>query len=591
MKHQFKFFDAVKKTTFPDRFITIKRVLLDLFWSFPTYSLLFFATQFIKFMTIEFVGRRIYRYAILNADFLWVTKQNISMILRNYLTVFMIVALILLATVAYLMLKYVIYRIIHTQAKAPGRFSLQKLFHKMTLPDFALLMLYINMIVLPAYITIQSIVSRDFQLPQVFKAIVQQFPLLTGLFVLFHVAVLYIFARLLFTLYIYFLDSTLGVRDAMMSSWKMTSFTILRQKPVIFLSLVFFFSSTMIDYWLKSVYSLQMVDFSIILPEGINILPWVIGAIILFTIRITLFVIPLLFIIFAYTSYTGKPLLAQRNKLTFSYFSQRFLFLLVLIFTVVQTSHFFEKKTSETLVISHRGDISRAIENTIPALYDANRKRADMVEFDIQMTKDKHVVVFHDYSIKNLTGIDRNIKEMELSEIRAVKLRRSDISASIPTFDAYVQAASNLQQPILVDIKTVDADLPASVAKILGTVQKYNFLSLTMFQSTNLKILEEIKRQSPESVVGLIYTQSTEAVSDVLDFYSVDQKIADLQTYQALRNKRLFVWTLNDIDAMQPIFDVNLDGIITDSLSKALLKKSYSHMWDIDQLIWNIFMY
>ncbi|MEG1244601.1 MAG: glycerophosphodiester phosphodiesterase family protein, partial [Oscillospiraceae bacterium] len=52
-----------------------------------------------------------------------------------------------------------------------------------------------------------------------------------------------------------------------------------------------------------------------------------------------------------------------------------------------------------TNLICHRGALKYAPENTVPAFLKAVELEADGVEFDVHLTKDKQLVVCHDYSI------------------------------------------------------------------------------------------------------------------------------------------------------------------------------------------------
>ena len=48
------------------------------------------------------------------------------------------------------------------------------------------------------------------------------------------------------------------------------------------------------------------------------------------------------------------------------------------------------------LIIAHRGDVSNAPENTLSAFRSAYELGADGIELDVRLTRDEHLVVFHD---------------------------------------------------------------------------------------------------------------------------------------------------------------------------------------------------
>ncbi len=59
---------------------------------------------------------------------------------------------------------------------------------------------------------------------------------------------------------------------------------------------------------------------------------------------------------------------------------------------------------AETYVCAHRGDVKNAPENTIPAFESAIKKGVHMIEFDVRMTKDGHLVIIHDEKVDRTTN-------------------------------------------------------------------------------------------------------------------------------------------------------------------------------------------
>jgi len=72
------------------------------------------------------------------------------------------------------------------------------------------------------------------------------------------------------------------------------------------------------------------------------------------------------------------------------------------------------------LVIAHRGDSANRPENTLASFASALAIGADFVEFDVQLTKDGHVVVIHDPTLERTTDGAGKVKEMTLAELRSL---------------------------------------------------------------------------------------------------------------------------------------------------------------------------
>lgn len=83
---------------------------------------------------------------------------------------------------------------------------------------------------------------------------------------------------------------------------------------------------------------------------------------------------------------------------------------------------------------AHRGlfnNNSDAPENSIPAFKKAIEKGYG-IELDVQLTKDNQLVVFHDASLKRMTGIDGKVWDYTLEELKSFTLANSN--EHIPTF-------------------------------------------------------------------------------------------------------------------------------------------------------------
>lgn len=71
------------------------------------------------------------------------------------------------------------------------------------------------------------------------------------------------------------------------------------------------------------------------------------------------------------------------------------------------------------LIIAHRGDSAHRPENTLASFASALELGADLVEFDIQLSADGHVMVIHDPTVDRTTNGRGALSQLTLPEIRA----------------------------------------------------------------------------------------------------------------------------------------------------------------------------
>lgn len=84
--------------------------------------------------------------------------------------------------------------------------------------------------------------------------------------------------------------------------------------------------------------------------------------------------------------------------------------------------------SDKVIVLGHRGDPSKEIENTIKSYSSALSSGADGIELDVHITSDEKLVVIHDFNTKRVFGVDRLVEECTLAELK-------EISEEIPTLD------------------------------------------------------------------------------------------------------------------------------------------------------------
>ena len=101
---------------------------------------------------------------------------------------------------------------------------------------------------------------------------------------------------------------------------------------------------------------------------------------------------------------------------------------------------------------AHRGlfdNDSEAPENSLTSI----RKAVEAgygIEFDIQLSKDEQIVVFHDATLQRMCGVEGKVWEYTLEELKAFKLAGSE--EAIPTFEEVLEAVGG-RVPLIIEYK------------------------------------------------------------------------------------------------------------------------------------------
>ncbi len=80
-------------------------------------------------------------------------------------------------------------------------------------------------------------------------------------------------------------------------------------------------------------------------------------------------------------------------------------------------------------IVAHRGSSGDRPENTLPAFAEAVRVKADIIELDVHLSKDGHLIVMHDETVDRTTNgkgriCDKTLTELKRIECRQLVLRR-----------------------------------------------------------------------------------------------------------------------------------------------------------------------
>ena len=130
--------------------------------------------------------------------------------------------------------------------------------------------------------------------------------------------------------------------------------------------------------------------------------------------------------------------------------------------------------TSGVLVVAHRGDWRYAPENSIMAIEHSIAVGVDVVEVDLQLTKDSVLILMHDASLNRTTTGKGKICEWTLDSIKTLKLKSGcgiKTKETVPTLEEALLAAKG---KVLINLDKADRyfDLVVPVLKKTGTTSQ-----------------------------------------------------------------------------------------------------------------------
>lgn len=104
-------------------------------------------------------------------------------------------------------------------------------------------------------------------------------------------------------------------------------------------------------------------------------------------------------------------------------------------------------------VAGHRGDSYNFYENTITAFKEAIKAGVDMIETDVQLTLDNHLVLIHDDTVNRTTNSEGRVQNMTLNELRALNAGDSASYEKIPTLRELFELIKDTDITVNIEIK------------------------------------------------------------------------------------------------------------------------------------------
>lgn len=141
-------------------------------------------------------------------------------------------------------------------------------------------------------------------------------------------------------------------------------------------------------------------------------------------------------------------------------------------------------------VIAHRGYHANAQENSLKAAAEAVKVRADFVELDFHMTKDKHIVVNHDDTLGRTYEKDYVIRKDTLKSLQSIKMtyKGEKTDEVLPTLSVFHRHIKDTKTSLLIEAKTASANSIKRLSKVVNQMDRPPLLmSFYPFALVNFK--------------------------------------------------------------------------------------------------------
>ena len=164
--------------------------------------------------------------------------------------------------------------------------------------------------------------------------------------------------------------------------------------------------------------------------------------------------------------------------------------------------------TKHIPIYAHRGASGYAFENTFEAFEKARKLKADGIELDVQLSQEGVCFVFHDLSLKRLTGVRKQINECRADEIKSYRIGKPFLrrltGKQIPTLEEVLNWAIECNMPLNLELKESLLD---DVMPFIQLLKKYQLPEGSHVSSFHDQLLRTVKLYYPHMETAIIVTK------------------------------------------------------------------------------------
>lgn len=226
-------------------------------------------------------------------------------------------------------------------------------------------------------------------------------------------------------------------------------------------------------------------------------------------------------------------------------------------------------------IIGHRGARGEAPENTLGAFQYIQQLGIRAVEFDVRQLQDHSLVVMHDDQFQRTTGQNQALYQCDRNDLQAYN--QAQFWPTWPQFEVTPLLCDTLRiihnfEHIEVEIKAVDSMAQAEQLVQSLHLQLQGFEHTAIITSFDHKIHQALQQAKSQFRRALL-------IEDDLKFKAIEQALQlgccqigwqdcllSPEIIQATQQAQLAisVWTVNDIQRAQQLYDCGIQGLITD---------------------------
>ena len=223
------------------------------------------------------------------------------------------------------------------------------------------------------------------------------------------------------------------------------------------------------------------------------------------------------------------------------------------------------------IVIAHRGSSGGAPEGTAAAIRLAIRQHSEMIELDVQMTKDRRLVIFHDERLERTTD-----GQGRLSNHTYGALARLDAGGWFSTrfrgerILLVSQALRLIPKPVMINLELKSRPRESFISRVIGCVRRSRAARRTLVSSFDASCIARVRAAAPSMATALICRhhaagslRQAVALGCAAWHPHVSLVTPSFVQHAHEHGLRVHAWTVDRAQQAQRLLNAGVDGVFT----------------------------
>lgn len=242
-------------------------------------------------------------------------------------------------------------------------------------------------------------------------------------------------------------------------------------------------------------------------------------------------------------------------------------------------------------IVAHRGGPSPAPENTLSALESAINAGAEYAEIDVQLTRDRVIVVVHDADLMRVARDSRKISQTDYHDIARLVQIPDDGSRPedrrIATLQDFINRA-NKRINLMIELKYYNSQ-PELAKEVIDLIEENDVQRQSMIISLDSNEIKNVRKLAPQSKTGFVSALTLGELSQLpVNALMINKRKVNAQLLRRAKqqNMDVYVWTVNSAELMAEMIELGVDGIITDYPQLAVrVQEELTEMTAVERLL------